>query len=227
MGVSEYEQLEGGVIPVPRILLIQRAGYPDADPTATPAKQGHPRQWEIPGGRVQLVPNPNEEEPDKERVETDEECLVRCVRAETGFKVRSLGAVSAELTAPPGVVTAQSDDALVHICEVIGGELTDFPTSSHLDARWVSVADLFSGEIQVLTNPTSKGYVSRMMTMILAGFRAHQSFADCKCGKKYDPTRVDYDPWYSRRSVNAPKQLATMCRDCESEQDMVNDPEAR
>ncbi|MBI2013246.1 MAG: NUDIX hydrolase [Candidatus Colwellbacteria bacterium] len=139
---------------IPRILLIQRAGTPDG--------KGYPKQWELTGGRA------NEGE-------SDEECLARRVREETGLEVRSLGVVSPELTAPPGVVTQASDEAVVHLCEVTGGELTSFPTDSHLDARLVSVADLFGGQIQVLTNPTSKGYVSRMMTMVLAGFRAHQA----------------------------------------------------
>ena len=137
----------------PEILLIQRAGKPD--------KTGYPKQWELPGGRV-------------EEGETDEQCVMREVLEETGLQVKSLGVVSPELTAPAGVVTAQSDEAVVHFCEIVGGELKSFPTNDHLDAQWFTVDDLFSDEeVKVLTNPTSRGYVSRMMKMILSSFHAH------------------------------------------------------
>ena len=138
----------------PEILLIQRKGNPDGS--------GYPQKWELPGGGTKPG-------------ETDEQCVVRRTLEETGLDVESLGVASHDFTVPPGVVTSQSDDACVHLCKWKGGKFIVFPTNSHLDARWVSVAELFNGQIQVgCPNPTSQGYVSRMMKMILAGFHAHQ-----------------------------------------------------
>lgn len=146
--------LRSGESGAPEILLIQRSGKRDGT--------GYPGQWELPGGRTM-------------EGETDEQCVAREALEETGLLIRSLGAVSPEFTAPPGTVTAQSDDAIVHLCEVDGGNLKLFPTGDHLAAGWIGVSDLFSGRIKVLTNPTSKGYISRMMNMILAGFKAYQA----------------------------------------------------
>ena len=142
---------EAGILP--QILLIQRAGKPDGS--------GYPEQWELPGGGT----DPGE---------TDEQCVVRNALEETGLHIKSTKVASIDFTAPPGVVSPQSDDACVHLCEVVGGKYKSFPTGSHLDARWVTINDLFTGKVHILTNPTSKGFVSRMMKMILAGFHAHQ-----------------------------------------------------
>lgn len=138
---------------VPRILLLQRKGNGDGT--------GYPDEWELPGGRANDG-------------ESDIDCLSRRVYEETNIWVNSLGQISPDLQAPPGIVTAQSDDACVHLCLPREGDLKHFPTESHKDAKWVTVHEIFNGTFQVLTNPTSKGYISRMMKMILAGFNAHQ-----------------------------------------------------
>jgi len=139
----------------PAILLLQRNGNPDGS--------GYPDQWELSGGRVQ-------------EGESDEDCLKRVVYQKTGIQVESLGNSLLDLGVAPGVVTAQSDTSCVYLCQKKGGSLKDFPTQSHKAAYWATVGNLFDGEIKVgCPNPTSKGYVSRMMEMILAAFRAHKA----------------------------------------------------
>jgi len=137
----------------PEILLLQRAGNPD--------DSGYPGTWELPGGRA-------------EENETDEQCLIRMMLKETGFKVESLEKVSLDLPVGPGIVTDQSDDTCVYYCQVGGPpELVAFPNAFHLQGRWVSLAEIFSG-LPIVTNPTSKGYLGRMAKMILVAFEAHR-----------------------------------------------------
>jgi 8-oxo-dGTP pyrophosphatase MutT (NUDIX family) len=139
----------------PAILLLQRNGNPDGS--------GYPNQWELPGGRAQ-------------EGESDEDCLKRVVYEKTGIQVELIGKPLLELGVGPGIVTDQSDVSCIYLCREQGGSLKDFPTQSHKAAYRVTVAEIFRGDIQVgCPNPTSKGYVSRMMEMILAAFRAHKA----------------------------------------------------
>lgn len=137
----------------PAILLLQRAGKPDGT--------GYPGQWELPGGKT-------------EEGETDEDCLAREAYEETGLVVSSLGEVSQILlSAPAGIVSAAPDEAVVHLCQALEGHTVNL-SSDHLQAHWTTLEEIFSGKVKILTNPTSKGYVSRMARMVLAGFAAHQ-----------------------------------------------------
>lgn len=138
---------------IPAILLLQRAGNPDGT--------GYKGQWELPGGR-------------QEGVESDEMTLVRKVHDETDILVSSLGEASQTFSAPAGVVTSVPDEAVVLLCEIREGKLGEFPTDSHLAARWVTLAEIMSGEIKILTNPTTAGYPSRMFLMILSAFLANK-----------------------------------------------------
>ena len=137
----------------PHILLIQRKGNLDGS--------GYPGQWELPGGR-------------QENGENDESTLIRRFQEETGLLVDCGTKITTIFSAPAGVVTSAPDEAIVFLCHKIGGKLLDFPTKWHTNAEWVSFAEIMYGEVRILTNPTSKGYPSRMFQMIFWGFMTHK-----------------------------------------------------